>query len=644
MIGQAESGSAGALAGGSARPVWLFSLDSERYPDALPLTTAGLKASFESFGTSAAATGIDIVHFGSFLDVGWWTIREWRSRERGRACDAVAAGYRPVIGLSCYTWNTGEFLSLARKLKRDVPELLIVAGGPQVQRAEDYVGAGDIDVVVLGEGELTFTALLDATFDSGKPLEAALADVPGLCFLGADGPVRTLQRPRQVELDALPSGIGAIRLRDDSGKPLYARVTYETVRGCPYSCAFCEWGTGATGTKITRHSMERVRSDLEQLIDGGVQEIFFADANFGQLPEDIEKARILVELKARTGRPASFCTSWGKSHSARVQEVVQLLFKNGLVEHYTLALQTLTQEALENSNRVNMPVNRFNEVVADMTAQGVPITTELIWGLPGDTLESFKAGVDRLAAVFPSVAIYGYTLLPGTEFFAKREHYGIQTVTLHERGNWDLDYVVGSYSFSIEEGNAGYFLVAAHIIFNRGNLLPMTCRYLALREDVPLSDMLMTMLRRLIREFALPFDEAPEQCGLKVYEARDHIYRLCLAHPERVDAAARAAIADAFAAKPPADGDAVQQSERVLAIDAAMRPRAEPQAAQVEQPFDFDATAVIDRLRAMRLPDPLAFSAGDSMLTIRYPDHAGHLLAPGDLPPSVLRAHHAVNP
>jgi radical SAM superfamily enzyme YgiQ (UPF0313 family) len=326
------------------------------------LATAGLKAYFVKFGATASRTHLEIVHFNHYLDVGWWTIREWKGA-RDLARQAVAAGVRPVVGISCYTWNTGEFLSLIRKLKRDVPELLVIAGGPQVQRGGDYVDPDAIDIVVAGEGEITFQEVLDHTMDLNIPLDQALSDVPGVWFAASGSTIRTPERPRLIDLDSLPSPLEVLPLVDAEGRPQYARVSYETVRGCPYSCAFCEWGTGATGTKMRQYSLPRIRSDLERFVEGGIEEIFFADSNFGQLHEDAEKATILADLRRKTGRPATFCTSWGKTHSRRVQETVRILHRHGLIEHYTLALQTLTPMALENSNRINMPINRFSALV-----------------------------------------------------------------------------------------------------------------------------------------------------------------------------------------------------------------------------------------------------------------------------------------
>ena len=138
------------------RPVFLFSMDTEQFFGP-PMTTGALKAYFLAHGRTRDGTDVQLVHFRDRADVMHWLAVEWPERIAPLARQALAAGVQPVFGLSCYTWNVAEFLTLARTVKRELPDALVVAGGPHVQRAEDFLIEDGIDVVVLGEGEKTFT-------------------------------------------------------------------------------------------------------------------------------------------------------------------------------------------------------------------------------------------------------------------------------------------------------------------------------------------------------------------------------------------------------------------------------------------------------------------------------------------------------
>jgi hypothetical protein len=623
--------------------VWLFSLDSSRYPDAVPLTTGGLKAYLGRYGRTAGSTEVRLVHFRSHLDVSLWFADTWLPSEKRLAEQASQHDLCPIAGISCYTWNTKTFLNLVRRMKQTVPGLRVVAGGPQVQEASAYLEPNGIDVVVQNEGEVTFQVLMDATFD-GWTIDS-LRSVEGISFLESDGRVfSTPMRRRMIDLDLLPSPLDAIELRDGEGGPRYRRVSYETTRGCPFRCAFCEWGTGAIGTKMHQHSIERIRSDLTRLVDGGVGEIFFSDSNFGALREDVEKAECLIDLSRRVERPLSFATSWSKSHNARVQGIARRLHESGLLEHYTLSLQTLTESALETSRRSNMSINQFRRIANAMARDGVPITSELIWGLPGDNLAEFRANLDELTGVFPSISIYGYTLLPGTEFYARRHEYAIETVTLREVGNWELDYVVACYSFDRHDGVKGYFLAAAHSILNRGNIVPLATRYIALDGRVSVSAVLTDVLEALIDRMRSKLDGFDGYDGLAVYSLRDRIYFRLLGDKEATFEQIRRAMLQSLEAR---GGDARVRRHvaKVLELDQALCPDLTQRRRRGSYSFGFDGQKLYRSLVGMTLPDEDAFEpSAEAALRVVHPEGASDLLAPAAIGPQEVRGHHAVAP
>lgn len=603
------------------RPVWLLSLNTEQFC-APPLTTGGLKAYFQRHGATAADTDVELVHFLASDEVDSWLAEAWSGRIRPQAAAAVAAGMQPVLALSCYTWNVAEFLQVARTAKQEVPGLLVIAGGPHVQRAEDFLHDESIDLVVLGEGEQTFTEILDAASPSHW------CDVAGCAFLSSSGEVvKTPARPRRENLDELPSALEVVPLRDDQGRALYRQVAYETSRGCPYRCSFCEWGTGAIGTKMYQFSLDRIRADLDALVAGGIQDIWLCDSNFGALREDVDKAELIIELRNRTGLPQTFATSWSKNHNKRVQGIVRRLHDNGLLWHYHLALQTLTPKALELSHRTNMRANDYEPVVKALAAEGVPVVAELIWGLPGDTLAEFETNLDHLFTVFPNINIFAYTLLPGTEFFDRRDEYQLEALPVAGYGKAKGEYVVGCHTFPRSEGEEGYFLVAAHVMFSRGHVLPHTIRDLAFDGRVRVSALLRAILRNLIDTYADEIDPAPLTDRMAAYEQRAALYLHFLAQRERTFEVIRDTVRGAVAAHAP---DLLDRAMRVLELDEALCPRTgEP--VTIHTSFDFAAAQVLECLAGMDHPDAALFAPGQAeTLEIYHTARVGEVLKDPD--------------
>ncbi len=458
------------------------------------MTTGALKAHHVARGQSAERTEVELVHFLAATDFDHWIENQWPGPVLARAEAAIDCGLQPVFGFSCYTWNVADFVEIARRVKTTLPAALVVAGGPHVQRAADFLYEDGFDVIALGEAEETFTELLDC--DSREQWR----EVAGLAFLDDAGTVvETAPRPRSTAPDEFPSALDYIELRGADGEPLYEQVAYETSRGCPYRCSFCEWGTGAIGTKMYQFSLPRIREDLERLVQGGVKDVWLCDSNFGALREDLAKVEIVLELREQYGLPTNFSTSWSKNHNKRVQKIVRLLHDNEMLSHYHLALQTLTPLALDLSHRTNMRANDYEPIVKSLAEDGIPVAAELIWGLPGDTLQEFEANLDHLLTVFPNINIFGYTLLPGTEFFDRREEYRLETIPVAGYGKAKGEYVVGCHTFTREQGEEGYFLIAAYIILSRGQLMPLTARHLAFSERLPVAAMLRRGAARAAR-------------------------------------------------------------------------------------------------------------------------------------------------
>ncbi|MDG2305890.1 MAG: cobalamin-dependent protein [Candidatus Binatia bacterium] len=604
------------------RPVWLFSMDTEQFC-APPLTTGALLAYFRAHGATEADTDVDLVHFLSVEAVDTWLEEKWAGGLREQARAAVAAGVQPVLGLSCYTWNVAEFIDAARKIKADVPGVLVVAGGPHVQRAEDFLESDSIDVIALGEAEETFTGLLDAAD------RKAWRDVAGLGYFDENGDlIRTAPRGRSTELDGFPTAVPFIPLRDENGKPLYEQVAYETTRGCPYRCAFCEWGTGAIGTKMYQFSLERIRADLELLVAGGIKDVWLCDSNFGALREDTAKAELVIELREKTGLPQTFATSWSKNHNKRVQGIVRLLHRNDLLSHYHLALQTLTPLALELSNRKNMRANDYEPVVKGLAADGIPVAAELIWGLPGDTLGEFETNLDHLLTVFPNINIFGYTLLPGTEFYDRRDEYQLQTRPVAGYGKAKGEYVVGCHTFSSADGEEGYFLIGAYITLARGQIMPLTTQLLAQSRQVPVAPMLRAVLRALIEDYAADLPAEVRDDQISAYENRSDLFLRFLADPDRTYATIRRTIEGWLAANDAAD--IATHALRVLELDRALCPRF-GEATRGTFAFDFAADRTLEVLSRMEAPATELLEASCSTkLDIRHPGGVGEILRDPD--------------
>ncbi|WP_322778110.1 KedN5 family methylcobalamin-dependent radical SAM C-methyltransferase [Frankia sp. Cas4] len=355
-----------------------------------------------------------------------------------------------ILAFSVLGWNVRAFGSLAETFKQLKPAGWVVFGGTHVSGQADRVFRlyPEIDVIVNGEGEITFRELVRARVRGARLTD--LAEIVGISWRAADGAsVTNADRPRIENLEIIPSPFltGAIDLVDEKGEFRYDVALIETNRGCPYKCAFCYWG-GAVGQRVRAFSRERLRAELELFAKLGVHTVVACDANFGMLPIDLELVDDLIEIKNRYGFPCAFEGSWAKNKSKVFYEIVRRMKEAGLRSSFTLALQSLNPDALESMNRRNMKVNEWHDLVEWLNQEGLDCYAELIWGAPGETVDSFIEGYNELSQYVSRIAVYPIMLLPNTAYAENKASHGIVAV----RGDHDdFEYVLSHRSMSFED-------------------------------------------------------------------------------------------------------------------------------------------------------------------------------------------------
>lgn len=365
----------------------------------------------------------------------------------------LADGPPDVLAFSVAAWNYHPFGAIAETYRQMRPDGWVIWGGNhvahQARRAFRIYPA--VDIVVDGEGEFVFADLLASRLAGESPGE--LDAIDGITFKREDGdPIQTAPRERIQDLEQLPSPFltGALPLATADGRFRYEAALMETNRGCPYSCGFCYWG-GAIGQKVRRFSRERLREEAEMIASMKVETLALCDANFGMLPNDIEFVTDLIDIKRRYGYPQALESSWAKNKSAVFYEVVDRLNQAGLRTTFTFSLQSLNQDVLRHAGRRNMPINRWEELAGWLDEKGVICNAELIWGMPGETPQSFLAGYDELAKRVSQISVYPLMLMPNTDYWDRREEFGF----ISTRGDQnDFEFPIAHNTMSVRDNQS----------------------------------------------------------------------------------------------------------------------------------------------------------------------------------------------
>ncbi len=355
--------------------------------------------------------------------------------------------HNDMVAFSTYVWNHRYNYELARQIKERNPNTVILFGGPEPAITDVNIFRDNpfMDLIICYEGEITFKRVLEV-FDT-KNWES----VAGLLINRNGEAVKTEEAKRIESLEEVESpylsGIFDQLIADHP--EVTWQGTLETNRGCPYQCTFCDWGS-LTYNKVKKFKLERVFAELEWMAQHNFDWISITDANFGMYPErDGMIADKIIECQEKYGSPRTFSVAWAKNQKKEVIDIVKkLLDAKGFNQGLTLSVQSLDLDVLENIRRKNMEMNKLNEVFELCDQRNIPAYTELILGLPGETLETWKKNFYALYELnqHTGITTFQAQLLENAEMnLLQKKLFKItsQPVT---------DYFAGSYSVEhIEE-------------------------------------------------------------------------------------------------------------------------------------------------------------------------------------------------
>lgn len=315
-----------------------------------------------------------------------------------------------IFGLSCYVWNANYNDKIAAAVKTRYPACLIVYGGPHLPQTSNDTWWNEhpyVDVVVYYEGELKFAEILR------RQTLSSIAELTNVCvnfkthwtwskLEGAD---------RIKDLSVLPSPYESELF--ETPLPNH-NMLFETHRGCPYACTFCDWGS-LTYTKLTKFTLDRIKNEIEWAGKNKVGFIYNVDANFGIFKErDHAIVDFLIETKNKYGYPKTIFLNFAKNLTEDMMIMTKKLYDAKLIKSLIMSLQTLTEDALVLTKRNNMAINRYMYFAEQCKNFGIPVACELILGNPGETVDSWKTTYLTITELTQlSTHIYPLTLLPG---------------------------------------------------------------------------------------------------------------------------------------------------------------------------------------------------------------------------------------
>lgn len=328
-----------------------------------------------------------------------------------------------IIGIACKTLWVVNAHEVAKTIKQDLPNTLIVAGGnhPTAIPERTLQEFPAFDLAVVGEGEYTFLELIQA-LEGGRDLK----EINGLAIKEDGQVITTSPRERIRDLDKLPPP--AFDLLPDlklyrpplncvETVPAFSLVTS---RGCPAQCTFCD--RSVFGNRVITHSPEYIAKMVADLKNNhGIRYLLFDDDNLLLNKKHLFE---LFDLLESQGLKMPFTC---QSRIDTIDEEKLARLKKADCRLILYGVESGSQNVLETMKKRITP-EQVREAIAMTREAGIKPAGFFILGHPGETEETMKETVQLIKECdFYDVGVFLFTPLPGSEAYVNVEKFGTYT-------------------------------------------------------------------------------------------------------------------------------------------------------------------------------------------------------------------------
>jgi radical SAM superfamily enzyme YgiQ (UPF0313 family) len=390
---------------------------------------------------------------------------------------------------SNYIWSLDINLKISAMLKSRDPNALTLHGGPStpgyLKACAEFMGNNpSVDIAVHGEGEVSVVEILQCIQRSPeKQLNydaERLNTVTGLTFRDrqqASAPlVTTEKRTRLREPGSVPSPYLTGVFDSYDGRVEAAII--ESNRGCPFGCTFCDWGS-ATLQKVRKFDLDRVKEEIDWIGRNKVRVLWIADANFGMYDRDIELSHYIVETLKKYGYPQEVVVNYTKNTTRRLFEIIKAFSAGGIISQGIISIQTTDTATLEVINRKNIKTEKYDELAQIFADANLPLSTDLMTGLPGITPEAFDRDLQRYFDADVTAKAYPTQLLPNSPM-ADPEYMEKYQIQVDKDG-----FIISCHSFNESELAGMNALYSFFTVADGYSVLRYVLRYLQWEHGIP---------------------------------------------------------------------------------------------------------------------------------------------------------------
>ncbi len=378
------------------------------------------------------------------------------------------ASFRPfAVAFSVYVWNHVILDLCAGQLKKILPDVVTIAGGPEVTANPENFK--NFDYKVAGQGEVAVPLLLNRLYEnlvtgkekiSESEYERELASIPGIycSTLSKESPSDAFSGQVRRALPCAPENTPSPYLDGTIDPARYGGALWELARGCPFKCSYCYESKGEK--KISYFPMDRLEKEIELFAAKKIPQVFVLDPTYNASKERAIKMLGIIRKKA----PGMFFYFEARAEFID-RQLAEAFSKVPCCIQF--GLQSANPSVLKNVHRT-LDRKLFSRNIGYLNDVGVTFGFDLIYGLPEDNFTGFKESIDYALSLYPNnLELFCLSVLPGTNLHDDAPGFGMV---------WDPKppyHVISTPQFSREDlGRAEKLALATNLFYTQGRAVP----------------------------------------------------------------------------------------------------------------------------------------------------------------------------
>ena len=379
----------------------------ETSPQALPLGAACIASAVKHNEHIASSFSVELLSFSN----------EDKSQDVSAIVQKILSGEPSKLAFVCfsvYVWNRTVLERVAQRIKQESPASVLIAGGPEVT-AHPF-SFENFDYTVAGQGECAVPELI--AFLDAKQNDRASMNIAGVytrrdaALFNEMSPAEQTARLSSLTRAAVPAleTIASPYLDGTLDPSKYEGALWELARGCPFKCSYCYESKGEK--KIAYFPEARLTKELELFAAKKIAQVFVLDPTY-----NADKKRA-VSMLAQISEKAPGMFFYFEARAEFIDRELARAFTK-IPCSLQIGLQSANEEVLSLVHRT-MNKKQFVKNIGILNEEGVNFGFDLIYGLPGDSLNGFRQSIDFAVSLYPNnIELFCLSVLPGTDLYER---------------------------------------------------------------------------------------------------------------------------------------------------------------------------------------------------------------------------------